>query len=79
MMIAQQCDMVAGDFIWTGGDCHIYDNHTEQVKTQLARTPYSYPTMHFKSKPASIFEYKLEDFELRDYVHHEAIKAPIAI
>ncbi len=78
-MVAQQCDLALGDFIWTGGDCHIYSNHFEQVQTQLAREPFAYPTMHIKRKPASIFDYELEDFELRDYQHHAPIKAPVAV
>ena len=78
-MLAQQCDLDVGDFIWTGGDCHIYDNHVEQVRTQLARTPYPYPTLHLKRRPPSIFDYVYEDFEVRDYQHHAAIKAPVAV
>jgi thymidylate synthase len=78
-MLAQQCDLGLGDFVWTGGDCHIYDNHLEQVHTQLARAPYPYPTMHLKRRPPSIFDYDLDDFELRDYQHHPAIKAPVAV
>jgi thymidylate synthase len=78
-MLAQQCDLGLGDFVWTGGDCHIYDNHVEQVTTQLARAPYPYPTMHLKRRPASIFDYAYDDFELRDYQHHAAIKAPVAV
>ena len=78
-MLAQQCDLAVGDFIWTGGDCHIYDNHVEQVQTQLARTPHPYPTLHIRRRPASIFEYDYEDFEVRDYLHHPAIKAPVAV
>jgi thymidylate synthase len=78
-MVAQQCDLDVGDFIWTGGDCHIYSNHAEQVALQLSRTPYAYPTLHIKRKPASIFDYQYEDFEMLDYKHHEAIKAPVAV
>ena len=78
-MLAQQCDLDVGDFIWTGGDCHIYDNHVEQVQTQLSREPYAYPTLHIKRKPASIFDYNFEDFEVVDYSHHAAIKAPVAV
>ena len=78
-MLAQQCGLGLGDFIWTGGDCHIYSNHFEQVRTQLSRTPFAYPTMHIKRQPASIFDYEFEDFELRDYQHHAAIKAPVAV
>jgi thymidylate synthase len=78
-MLAQQCDLGLGDFIWTGGDCHIYDNHVEQVQTQLARAPHRYPTLHIRRRPASIFDYDYEDFEVRDYVHHPAIKAAVAV
>ncbi|WP_407067951.1 thymidylate synthase [Leptothrix discophora] len=78
-MLAQQCDLDVGDFIWTGGDCHIYDNHVEQVETQLARTPHPYPTLHIRRRPGSIFDYAFDDFEVRDYLHHPAIKAPVAV
>ncbi len=78
-MIAQQCDLDVGDFIWTGGDCHIYDNHTEQVATQLSRTPLPPPRLVIKRKPASIFEYEFEDFEIADYQSHAGIKAPVAV
>ena len=78
-MLAQQCDMHVGDFIWTGGDCHIYDNHVEQVRTQLDRAPYPYPVLNIKRRPASIFDYAYEDFEVLDYQHHAAIKAPVAV
>ena len=78
-MLAQQCDLEVGDFIWTGGDCHIYTNHFEQVQTQLARQPFAYPTLHIKRRPASIFGYEYEDFEVADYEHHPAIKAPVAV
>jgi thymidylate synthase len=78
-MVAQQCDLEVGDFIWTGGDCHIYSNHTEQVQTQLARAPYPYPVLNIKRHPASIFDYQYEDFEVLDYQCHPAIKAPVAV
>ena len=78
-MLAQQCDLDVGDFIWTGGDCHIYANHHEQVQTQLARVPYPYPVLNIQRKPASIFDYAYEDFEVVDYQHHPAIKAPVAV
>ncbi len=78
-MIAQQCDLEVGDFVWVGGDCHIYSNHLEQVAQQLQRTPYPLPKLLIKRKPASIFDYSFEDFEFADYQHHPAIKAPIAI
>ena len=79
MMIAQQCDFDLGDFVWTGGDCHIYDNHHEQVELQLSRPPFPYPTMLIKRRPPSIFDYQFEDFELQDYQCHPAIKAPVAV
>ena len=78
-MLAQQCDLDVGDFIWTGGDCHIYDNHREQVDLQLSRAPLPYPTLRFKRRPASVFDYEFEDFEVLDYQHHPAIKAPVAV
>ena len=78
-MVAQQCDLEVGDFIWVGGDCHIYSNHFEQVQTQLARAPYAYPTLHLKRQPGSIFDYQYEDFEVTGYEHHPAIKAPVAV
>lgn len=78
-MLAQQCDLDVGDFVWTGGDCHIYTNHAEQVALQLSRTPYRYPTLAIKRKPASIFDYEYDDFEVLGYEHHPAIKAPVAV
>ena len=78
-MLAQQCDLEVGDFIWTGGDCHLYDNHVEQVDLQLSRTPHPYPTLVIKRRPASIFDYAYEDFEVLDYQHHAPIKAPVAV
>jgi len=78
-MIAQQCDLQLGDFIWTGGDCHLYSNHAEQVETQLARTPYPFPELAIRRRPASIFDYEFDDFELLDYQHHPLIKAPVAV
>ncbi|MEY2993491.1 MAG: hypothetical protein RL357_426 [Pseudomonadota bacterium] len=78
-MLAQQCDLDVGDFVWTGGDCHIYDNHVEQVTTQLAREPMPYPTLQIKRRPDSIFDYTYDDFEVVDYQHHPAIKAPVAV
>lgn len=78
-MLAQQCDLAVGDFIWTGGDCHIYDNHVEQVQTQLARQPFAFPHLHIRRRPASIFDYDFEDFEVLDYQHHAGIKAPVAV
>jgi thymidylate synthase len=78
-MVAEQCDLDVGDFIWTGGDCHIYSNHHEQVELQLSRTPYPYPLLKIKRKPASIFDYQYEDFEVLEYQCHGAIKAPVAV
>ena len=78
-MLAQQCDLQVGEFIWTGGDCHIYDNHLQQVQTQLARSPYPYPQLQLRRRPPSIFDYDYEDFEVLDYLHHPAIKAPVAV
>jgi thymidylate synthase len=78
-LVAQQCDLEVGDFVWTGGDCHLYSNHFEQVELQLSREPYPYPKLRIKRKPASIFEYEYEDFELLDYQCHPHIKAPVAV
>lgn len=78
-MVAQQCDLEVGDFIWTGGDCHIYNNHTEQVQLQLTREPRPLPKLVIKRKPASIFDYQFEDFEIEGYDPHPAIKAPVAV
>jgi len=78
-MVAQQCGFDVGDFIWTGGDVHLYLNHLEQAKLQLNRTPYKLPILKIKRKPESIFEYRYEDFEIQDYQAHEAIKAAISI
>ena len=78
-MFAQQCDLAAGDFVWTGGDCHIYDNHVAQVREQLSREAYPYPQLRFARTPESIFDYTFEDVEIVDYRHHPAIKAPVAV
>lgn len=78
-MMAQQCNMAVGDFIWTGGDCHIYSNHKEQVALQLSREPMKLPRLVIKRKPDSLFDYKVEDFEFENYVCHPAIKADVAI
>lgn len=78
-MIAQQCDLDVGDFVWTGGDCHIYKNHFEQVELQLSRTPRAYPKLVIGRKPASIFDYKFEDFVIESYDPWPHIKAPIAV
>ena len=78
-MVAQQCDLQVGDFVWTGGDCHLYSNHAEQVDLQLSREPRPAPTLHIKRRPASIFDYEFDDFEVRGYEPHPAIKAPVAV
>jgi thymidylate synthase len=78
-MIAQQAGLMPGEFIWTGGDCHLYSNHMEQVKLQLSRQPLPLPQLNIRRKPASIFDYEYEDFELVGYQHHDPIKAPVAI
>ena len=78
-MLAQQCDLNVGDFIWTGGDVHLYLNHMEQAKEQLSREPYELPKLNIKRKPDSIYDYAYEDFELVNYQCHPHIKAPISI
>jgi thymidylate synthase len=78
-MLAQQCDLGVGDFVWTGGDCHLYVNHLEQADLQLSRAPYPLPTLAIRRRPPSIFDYAFEDFDILDYQHHPAIKAPIAV
>jgi thymidylate synthase len=78
-MIAQQCGLGVGDFIWTGGDCHLYLNHLEQAKTQLQRTPLPLPTLNINRKPESLYDYTFEDFEFLNYEAHPSIKAPIAV
>lgn len=78
-MLAQQCDLEVGDFVWTGGDCHIYSNHMEQVQLQLSRQPRAYPQLRIKRRPDSIFDYKFEDFEIIGYDPHPHIKAQVAV
>lgn len=78
-MVAQQCDLKAGEFIWSGGDCHIYLNHLEQVDLQLSRTPGTLPELRIKRKPADIFSYDFSDFEFLNYHPQPTIKAPIAV
>ena len=78
-MIAQQCDLKIGEFIWTGGDVHLYLNHLEQARQQLSRNPYPLPKLKIKTKPSSIFDYRFEDFELINYQSHPHIPAPISI
>lgn len=78
-MMAQQAGLEVGDFIWTGGDCHLYSNHMDQVETQLWRIPKSLPKLVIKRKPASLFDYQFEDFEFEGYDPFPAIKAPVAV
>lgn len=78
-MMAQQCDLDVGDFVWTGGDCHIYLNHLEQVRLQLTRQPFSLPTLHFKRKPDSLFNYHYDDIEILNYEAHPHIKGQVAV
>jgi thymidylate synthase len=78
-MFAQQCDLLPGEFIWTGGDVHLYTNHVEQANLQLSRTPLPLPQLRIRRKPDSIFQYEFEDFEIVDYQSYPAIKAPIAV
>ena len=78
-MVAQQCDLDVGEFIWTGGDCHLYLNHLEQARAQLQRDPLPLPQLLIKRKPASLFDYQFDDFEFINYQSHPAIKAPIAV
>lgn len=78
-MIAQQCDLEVGEFIWSGGDVHLYSNHFEQAKEQLSRDPMALPKLNIKRKPKDLFSYEYEDFEIIDYQAHPSIKAPIAV
>ncbi|MEN9863235.1 MAG: hypothetical protein RLZZ601_999 [Pseudomonadota bacterium] len=78
-MMAQQCNLEVGDFIWTGGDCHLYSNHLEQVDLQLSRDFFPLPKLNILRKPDSIFDYEFEDFEIAGYESHPAIKAPVAV
>ncbi|MCG5531477.1 thymidylate synthase [Halorhodospira halochloris] len=78
-MIAQQCDLEVGDFVWTGGDVHLYSNHLEQARTQLARQPRPLPQLEIQRRPETIFDYRYEDFAITGYDPHPAIKAPIAV
>lgn len=79
MMLAQVCGLGLGDFVWTGGDCHIYSNHLEQVEEQLSRSSFDLPTMVLNPEVTGIFDFKYEDFTLCNYQSHPAIKAPIAV
>ena len=78
-MLAQQCDLEVGDFVWTGGDCHVYSNHLEQVDLQLTRAPLPLPRLVIKRRPPTIFDYAFDDFEIAGYQCHPAIKAPVAV
>lgn len=78
-MMAQQCNLEVGDFIWTGGDCHLYSNHLEQVELQLSRDFFPLPKLNILRKPASIFDYEFEDIEIVGYESHPHIKAPVAV
>jgi thymidylate synthase len=78
-MVAQQCDLDVGDFVWTGGDCHIYSNHFDQVREQLSRAPRPFPKLILRRRPASLFEYVYDDVEIVDYDPHPHIKAPVAV
>ncbi|WP_405486005.1 thymidylate synthase [Nocardia sp. NBC_00511] len=78
MMVAQQTELLPGEFIWTGGDVHIYDNHVDQVREQLTRDPYPFPSLHLRPAP-TLFDYVYEDVEIQGYQHHPAIKAPVAV
>jgi len=78
-MFAEQCDLEPGEFVWTGGDVHLYTNHIEQAKLQLTRDPFTLPQLNIKRKPSSIFDYQFEDFEIVNYQSHPSIKAPIAV
>jgi len=78
-MVAQQCDLAVGDFVWTGGDCHLYLNHLEQADLQLSREPYPLPELLIRRRPPTLFDYDFPDFEIRNYRYHPPIKAPIAV
>ena len=78
-LVAAQTDLAVGDLVWTGGDCHVYDNHVEQVREQLSRTPYAPPTLELARRPDSILDYRFEDVVVRDYQHHPAIRGRVAV
>lgn len=78
-MLAQQCDLELGEFVWTGGDCHLYLNHLEQADLQLSRSPLPPPKLRIRRRPPSLFEYEYEDFEFMEYQFHPAIRAPVAV
>jgi thymidylate synthase len=78
-MMAQQCDLEAGDFVWTGGDCHLYLNHLEQADLQLTRTPKALPRLVFHRRPPSIFDYRYEDFAIEGYAADPHIRAAVSV
>jgi thymidylate synthase len=78
-MVAAQCDLGVGDFVWVGGDCHLYLNHLEQVDTQLAREPYPLPRLVLKRKPPTLFDYAYDDIEITGYQSHPVLRAPVAV
>ncbi|MCX7037350.1 MAG: thymidylate synthase [Proteobacteria bacterium] len=78
-LVAQQCDLQLGEFIWTGGDCHLYLNHLAQADEQLSRQPFPAPSLHLLRRPDSLFDYQAEDIQFVNYQHHAAIKAPVAV
>lgn len=78
-LVAAQTDLEVGEFVWTGGDCHIYDNHVEQVTEQLARAPFAPPRLELRRCPASIFDYQFDDIAVHDYAHHPPIRAAVAV
>ena len=78
-MVAQQCELEPGEFVWTGGDCHLYSNHLEQAAEQLSRKPYPLPKLEIRRRPESIFDYRFEDFAVHGYQAHPSIKAPVAV
>jgi thymidylate synthase len=78
-MVAQQCDLIPGDFVWTGGDCHLYLNHLDQARLQLSREPFPLPRLRILRRPPSLFDYRFEDFSIENYQAHPHIKAPVAV
>ena len=78
-LVAQQCDLQPGEFIWSGGDCHLYLNHLAQADEQLSRQPFPAPTLQLLGRPDSLFDYQAEDIQFVNYQHHAAIKAPVAV
>ena len=78
-LLAQQTDLEPGDFVWTGGDCHLYLNHLEQARLQLTRAPYPLPRLELRRRPPTLFDYEFDDIAILDYQHHPAIKAPVAV